>query len=141
MADSHGRTFTFPGGPFNGTADEDQYFRSILPGKWYVAIEDESGTAHCSAGPFDTENEAELWAGLPEGTHVVLVADVERFPHFIVPAGRTGRVVERSASLVLVAMDEPFQGGEDWDHEIQFSDDCWDLYCLRALEAESEENG
>ena len=132
-----GKTFTFPGGPFN----EDQSFRAILPGKWYVATRDEGGTARCSAGPFDSENDAELWAGLPEGTRVVLVADVERFPHFIVPAGRTGRVVERSASLVLVAMDEPFRGGEDWDHEIQFSDDCWDLYCLRALEAERAETG
>jgi hypothetical protein len=48
----------------------------------------------------------------------LLVADVEWFPHFIVPAGKTGRVVERSASLVLVAMNEPFAGGKDWDGRI-----------------------
>lgn len=134
-------SFTFPGGRTNGTADEDQYGRPLEAGKWYVATADEAGATRCSAGPFDHESEASLWARLAEGTRVVLASDVERFPHFIVPAGRTGRVVERSASLVLVAMDEPFPGGEDWDHEIQFTDDCWDLSCMLPLDADERSTG
>lgn len=55
------------------------------------------------------------------GTKVRLKEGVERYPHFIAEAGRTGIVAEhRVGNLLCVTMDEPLPGGEAWENQV-----CW----------------
>lgn len=56
----------------------------------------------------------------PLGTRVRLRRDVERFPHFIAPAGATGTVSYVDREMTAVHMDEPIPGCEDWENEIMW---------------------
>lgn len=62
-------------------------------------------------------------ARLVEGMRVRLGRAVERYPLFTAPAGLAGEVVEVSPTLVLVRLDEPVAGMEEWDNELQFTRD------------------
>jgi hypothetical protein len=58
----------------------------------------------------------------PIGMRVRLVRDVERYPHFIAEAGRTGVVVDATErSLIAVKMDELLEGSDEWDNSV-----CWE---------------
>lgn len=57
-------------------------------------------------------------AALTVGTRVVLTGPVERYPHFIAPAGATGVVTDETRGVLSVRMDEHLPGAEDWDNEI-----------------------
>lgn len=57
-----------------------------------------------------------------EGSRVRLKQDIERFPHFFVPAGATGTVsCADDDATFWVRMDEHIEGAECWDNEIHFS--------------------
>jgi hypothetical protein len=58
------------------------------------------------------------------GSRVELVADVERYPHFIAPAGATGVVVDLGDPGIVLAvrLDEPLAGAEDWRNEVHWHD-------------------
>ena len=58
-----------------------------------------------------------------EGTRVRLRRDVERYPHFIAEAGRTGTVTIVEPNLIAVRMDAPLPGAEAWDNEVHWFDD------------------
>lgn len=53
------------------------------------------------------------------GRRVRLVRDIERYPHFVVPKGRTGRIVHVEGSHSLtIQMDKFFKGGKPWDYQL-----------------------
>lgn len=54
-------------------------------------------------------------------TRVRLKVDVDRYPHFIAPAGITGTVVDDSGGVLSVRMDEEVPGAEEWSNELVFS--------------------
>lgn len=54
------------------------------------------------------------------GTKVRLGRDVERYPHFVAEAGLTGTVTTFSDDLVVVRLDDPVSGAEEWDNEIHW---------------------
>ena len=51
---------------------------------------------------------------------VRLTKTIDRYPHFIAPAGATGTVRESSAELLRIHLDEHIPGAEDWDNEVCF---------------------
>ena len=53
------------------------------------------------------------------GLRVRLARDVDRYPHFIARAGATGTVTE-IGDVVRVHMDEPIEGCEEWDNDIEW---------------------
>lgn len=57
-----------------------------------------------------------------EGDRVVLARAVERYPHFLAPAGLTGEVVVAEPELVSVRMDERLPGAEAWENEIEWGE-------------------
>jgi hypothetical protein len=62
---------------------------------------------------------------LTPGTRVRLRRDVERYPHFIAPAGALGTVLDPGEviypeDLFLVRMDETIAGAEEWDNAIMW---------------------
>ena len=63
------------------------------------------------------------------GDRVELIVDVDRFPHFVAPAGSTGTVVDVGDSQIVLAvrLDEPVDGAEDWDNEVHWTDGDADL--------------
>jgi hypothetical protein len=56
------------------------------------------------------------------GDKVRLHSDADRFSNFIIPAGATGVVTEVNADIIVIKMDEPFEGGEDWDNSLQITE-------------------
>lgn len=63
-----------------------------------------------------------LLSRLVPGVVVRLTRDVERFPHFIAPAGSIGEVVDIGDRTVFaVRLDEPVAGAEDWSNEVHWS--------------------
>ena len=61
-------------------------------------------------------------ATLKVGDRVRLARDVERYPHFIAEAGRTGRITYVDAYNVCAVMDLPLPGSEEWANEVCWSD-------------------
>lgn len=67
---------------------------------------------------------------LPQiGTKVCLARDVDRYPYFVAKAGSTGTVISVSADSeaflsprLVVRMDEPITGAEEWDNEVHWYD-------------------
>jgi hypothetical protein len=55
------------------------------------------------------------------GARYRLTRDLDRFPHFVAPAGLAGTIVEAGRELVLLHMDLYLPGAEDWDNEIAFT--------------------
>ena len=69
----------------------------------------------------------------PEGARVRLRRNVERFPHFIAPAGAAGVVSFVGAGpggSVCVKLDAPLAGAEEWDNEVVWTED--DLAALAS---------
>ena len=62
--------------------------------------------------------------GLAAGDRVELVVDVDRFPHFVAPAGATGVVVDLGDPQIVLAvrLDAPLAGAEEWDNEVHWLD-------------------
>ena len=60
---------------------------------------------------------------LKVGDRVMLRRPVERFPHFTAPAGATGEVVHTDDQLLSVRLDENLRGAEEWDNEVQWTND------------------
>ena len=58
-----------------------------------------------------------------EGERVELLADVERFPHFIAKAGSTGTVTQSEPDHLTVKMHLPLPGAEEWENEIVWTGD------------------
>lgn len=52
------------------------------------------------------------------GERFVLVANVDRYPHFIAVRGLSGKVVDVSEDVVCLRLDDPLQGSEEWDNEV-----------------------
>ena len=50
----------------------------------------------------------------------VLVHDVDRFPHFVARAGSTGTLVAADREAVMLRMDDPLPGAEEWDNEVHW---------------------
>lgn len=74
------------------------------------------------------------------GAQVRFSSDLDRYPHFVVPAGTLGTVFSAAADLVLVRirpdMPEIFGLTDDaeWDNEVQFLPECEDLSrCLEIV--------
>lgn len=54
------------------------------------------------------------------GTRVRLTRNVERYPHFVAEAGRTGTVTTYSDDLVAVRLDDPLSGAEEWENQVHW---------------------
>lgn len=67
---------------------------------------------------FLTDRMARYRSTYGEGARVRLRRDVERYPHFSVPAGSTGIVTNSVEDAVAVKMDSHVPGCEEWDNEI-----------------------
>lgn len=62
-----------------------------------------------------------ITATFPVGTRVRLTQDVDRYPHFIAPAGAIGTVVfSDDDGYLSIHMDETIPGAEEWGNEVQF---------------------
>jgi hypothetical protein len=59
----------------------------------------------------------------PFGARFQLTEPVERFPHFLAPAGATGTIVEASEHVISLHMDEYLAGAEPWDNEVTWTED------------------
>lgn len=61
------------------------------------------------------------------GDRVRLTRNVDRYPHFIAPAGATGVLTSCDNDLWAVRLDLKVDGAEDWDNEVQwYPDNCGD---------------
>jgi hypothetical protein len=60
-----------------------------------------------------------LMPTLTVGARYRLAHDIERYPNFIAKTGLTGTLILTGAE-VLLQMDEPLDGAEDWDNCIQW---------------------
>lgn len=61
---------------------------------------------------------------LAAGTRVRLRHDVDRYPHFIAPAGALGTVVDiGDESILAVVLDDYLPGAQDWANEVHWSVD------------------
>lgn len=56
-------------------------------------------------------------------TRVRTTQVIDRYPHFLAPAGATGTVVAVEPSFVAVRMDEPIEGAEEWNNQIHWGPD------------------
>lgn len=56
------------------------------------------------------------------GERFVLIADVERHPHFVAARGSKGTVADVSEGSVSLRLDDPVPGAEEWDNEIVWSE-------------------
>lgn len=62
----------------------------------------------------------------PVGTRVTLTQEIDRYPHFRLPPGMTGVVSLSDEGGIWVKMDVYIEGAEDWDNEIQWSEDLYE---------------
>jgi len=60
------------------------------------------------------------WHPFRIGTRVRLRHAVDRFPHFLAPAGGLGTVTQEE-EVLTVKLDEHLPGAEDWDNEVLWS--------------------
>jgi hypothetical protein len=59
-----------------------------------------------------------------EGMRVCNVQYIDRYPHFLLDqVGLTGTVTSVEEHIILVKMVDPIPGCEQWDNEIQLTDD------------------
>lgn len=56
------------------------------------------------------------------GSRVTLKREVVRPTYFTLPPGMEGTVSYITSSLVVVKMDKPFVGGDQWEHEVYWTD-------------------
>jgi hypothetical protein len=58
--------------------------------------------------------------GFDVGARVRTVQPIDRFPHFVIPAGRFGTITQVDADQISVQMDEFVPGAEEWDNSIMW---------------------
>ena len=112
----------------SGNPDAD-YFRAICPCGWKGAVHsnrtiegrrlaERDARGHLCMETFPVQR-------FPIGTRVRLLHDVDRYPHFLVPARSLGTVVHVPGSdpsgTFCVRMDDYVPGAEDWENEIVWS--------------------
>jgi hypothetical protein len=56
------------------------------------------------------------------GERFVLVADVERYPHFVAAGGSKGTVADVSEGSVSLRLDDLLPGAVEWDNEVVWSE-------------------
>jgi hypothetical protein len=56
------------------------------------------------------------------GERFVLIADVDRYPHFVAARGSNGTVADVSEGSVGLRLDDPLPGAEEWDDEVVWSE-------------------
>lgn len=79
------------------------------------------GLSAAAPDPFAPEAiAARVAAAPPVGARVRFPTRFDRFPHFIVEAGATGRVIEASADLYAVELDDVLDGAEEWGNAVQW---------------------
>jgi hypothetical protein len=61
-------------------------------------------------------------ACIVDGARVRLVRNVDRYPHFVAPAGATGTVKIRNGQYDVL-MDEPIPGCEEWENHVAWDTD------------------
>ena len=72
------------------------------------------------------ENAPEVPPVIPTGSRVRLIADVERYPHFIAKRGMTGVLLDNVGDYpdaYAVKLDETLKGCEEWDNTVLWQDD------------------
>lgn len=57
------------------------------------------------------------------GKRVEVVEQIDRFPHFVVPVGTTGKVIEKHDDQIFVEMDVDIPGAGPWDNIVHFSNE------------------
>lgn len=57
-----------------------------------------------------------------KGDKVVFEQEVDRYPHFVVPAGASGTVVHSDSELLSVEVDTHVAGAEEWDNCVHWYD-------------------
>lgn len=75
-----------------------------------------------------------------EGSRWALRQPIEKYPHFTVPAGYTGTIMEADCDLIRLRMDAHIPGCEEWDNEIVWSenDDPAEISALNAFMQDAE---
>ena len=74
---------------------------------------------------------------LPEvGSRARLLRVVERFPHFLIKEGATGRITEATESLIALRMDEFVPGAEEWDNELYWTQEDAEFAAVAGATAE-----
>jgi hypothetical protein len=59
---------------------------------------------------------------LPDvGTRVVLATEVDRYPDAMIPEGRSGTVTSADEERIVVTLDEPQPGLEEWRNELHWT--------------------
>lgn len=56
------------------------------------------------------------------GSRWRLKHDVDRFPHFVAPAGATGTVTDTYGAHISLKLDEHLPGAETWENEVVWTD-------------------
>lgn len=62
---------------------------------------------------------------MEEGTRVRLARNVERYPHFVAPAGAEGVITTISENLIAVRLDEDVEGADEWNNEVHWHDEMY----------------
>lgn len=57
---------------------------------------------------------------IEEGQRVRLAREIERYPHYVAPAGAEGTVTKNDKDLIAVRLDDQLEGAEEWDNEVQW---------------------
>lgn len=70
------------------------------------------------------------------GDRVRFKHPVDRFPHFVVPAGATGEVVTLDEGIAEIRVDDPPEGMEEWENKMQWYGSYGDV--LQQLEEDVE---
>jgi hypothetical protein len=76
------------------------------------------------------------------GERLVLIRDVDRYPHFVAARGSRGTIAEVSPEAVSLRLDEQLPGAEEWDNEIVWSADFGqDIWTDAEALSEAQEDG
>ena len=59
------------------------------------------------------------------GDRVITIDEVDKYPHFIVPKGKKGTILEYSTDIVRIRMDDYIEDCEEWDNEVHFYNAEW----------------
>lgn len=79
-------------------------------------------------GPARLRSSTEPRPAEPHGrARVTLKRDIERFPHFIAPAGTTGTVNDINNDTIAMGMDTVIEGAAEWDNDLVWTDDQLDV--------------
>lgn len=113
-------TLRYVGQP--GEGFEDQEGRPTVNGAFYILEDrhDEGVFGVIVEGPFTQAPELPAVQLPPEGARVKFLGPLDRYPHFIVPDGAIGTVVESTEFLFVVRLDVHLPGAEAWENEVSW---------------------